>query len=114
MDVYDLKKRAYIGTTSMEAEVSLLMANQALAAPGKYVYDPFGGPLPSAPILLTRGAWACADEEEDARQLERGRCCSHRPSLAPWRSGATSTGGSCAARVRSPAFPSSLFAHLVR
>ena len=42
MDVFSLKKRAYIGTTSMEAEVSLLMANQALAAPGKLCYDPFG------------------------------------------------------------------------
>jgi tRNA (guanine10-N2)-methyltransferase len=27
----------------MEAEVSLLMANQALAAPGKLLYDPFMG-----------------------------------------------------------------------
>ena len=42
MDVFDLKKRAYIGNTSMESEVSLLMANQALASPGKLVYDPFG------------------------------------------------------------------------
>ena len=42
MDVFDLKKRAYIGTTSMESEVSLLMANQAQAAPGKVCYDPFG------------------------------------------------------------------------
>lgn len=42
MDVFDLKKRAYIGTTSMESEVSLLMANQAQAAPGKICYDPFG------------------------------------------------------------------------
>ena len=30
IDVYNLKKRNYIGNTSMEAEVSLLMANQAL------------------------------------------------------------------------------------
>lgn len=42
MDVFDLKKRAYIGNTSMEAEVSLLMANQALASEGKVCYDPFG------------------------------------------------------------------------
>lgn len=26
----------------MDAEVSLLMANQALASPGKIIYDPFG------------------------------------------------------------------------
>lgn len=39
---FNLKKRRYIGTTSMDAEVSLLMANQALASPGSLVYDPFG------------------------------------------------------------------------
>ncbi|KAL7281446.1 LOW QUALITY PROTEIN: hypothetical protein ACG7TL_004759 [Trametes sanguinea] len=37
---FDVKKRAYYGNTSMEAEMSLLMANQTLAAPGKLVYDP--------------------------------------------------------------------------
>jgi len=42
IDYFDLKKRKYIGTTSMEAEASLLMANQAQAAPGKWIYDPFG------------------------------------------------------------------------
>ncbi|KZV63371.1 tRNA guanosine-2'-O-methyltransferase [Peniophora sp. CONT] len=40
---FDVKKRAYFGNTSMEAEISLLMANQTLAAPGKLVYDPFAG-----------------------------------------------------------------------
>ncbi|KAH9839294.1 tRNA guanosine-2'-O-methyltransferase [Rhodofomes roseus] len=40
---FDVKKRAYYGNTSMEAEISLLMANQTLAAPGKLIYDPFIG-----------------------------------------------------------------------
>ncbi|KAG8690852.1 hypothetical protein FRC11_008665, partial [Ceratobasidium sp. 423] len=40
---FDVKKRSYYGNTSMEAEVSLLMANQTLAAPGKLIYDPFVG-----------------------------------------------------------------------
>ncbi|KAG8780523.1 hypothetical protein FRC12_022899 [Ceratobasidium sp. 428] len=40
---FDVKKRLYYGNTSMEAEISLLMANQTLAAPGKLVYDPFVG-----------------------------------------------------------------------
>ncbi|KAG8902874.1 hypothetical protein FRB99_004002 [Tulasnella sp. 403] len=40
---FDVKKRAYFGTTSMEAEMSLIMANQARAAPGKLIYDPFVG-----------------------------------------------------------------------
>ncbi|KAF8070698.1 tRNA guanosine-2'-O-methyltransferase [Lyophyllum atratum] len=40
---FDVKKRAYYGNTSMESEISLLMANQTLAAPGKLIYDPFMG-----------------------------------------------------------------------
>ena len=40
---YNLKKRRYISTTSMDAELSLVTANMALAAPGKLFYDPFVG-----------------------------------------------------------------------
>ncbi|KAL3476340.1 SIR2-domain-containing protein [Aspergillus californicus] len=40
---YDLKKRRYISTTSMDAELSLVTANMACAAPGKLFYDPFVG-----------------------------------------------------------------------
>lgn len=40
---YDLKKRKYISTTSMDAELSLITANMALAAPGKVFFDPFVG-----------------------------------------------------------------------
>ncbi|KAF3909852.1 hypothetical protein ABW21_db0204994 [Orbilia brochopaga] len=43
VEVYDLKKRNYIGTTSMDAELSLITANMALVAPGKLAYDPFVG-----------------------------------------------------------------------
>ncbi|ODA76655.1 hypothetical protein RJ55_07926 [Drechmeria coniospora] len=40
---FDLKKREYISTTSMDSELSLITANIALAAPGKLFYDPFVG-----------------------------------------------------------------------
>ncbi|KAJ2902677.1 TRM11 catalytic subunit [Zalerion maritima] len=40
---FDLKKRAYISTTSMDAELALVTANVSLAAPGKLFYDPFVG-----------------------------------------------------------------------
>ena len=40
---YDLKKRKYISTTSMDAELALVTANIMLAAPGKLIYDPFVG-----------------------------------------------------------------------
>jgi tRNA (guanine10-N2)-methyltransferase len=60
MRTFDVKKRQYFGNTSMEAEISLLMANQTLvwflptgydsvkltrlqASPGKLIYDPFIG-----------------------------------------------------------------------
>lgn len=43
VDKYDLKKRKYISTTSMDAELSLISANMAHAAPGKIFYDPFVG-----------------------------------------------------------------------
>lgn len=40
---FDLKKRDYISTTSMDSELSLVTANIALASPGKLFYDPFVG-----------------------------------------------------------------------
>lgn len=40
---YDLKKRRYISTTSMDAELTLITANMAHAAPGRLFYDPFVG-----------------------------------------------------------------------
>ncbi|KIW95206.1 uncharacterized protein Z519_03790 [Cladophialophora bantiana CBS 173.52] len=40
---HDLKKRPYISTTSMDAELALLTANIALASPGKIFLDPFVG-----------------------------------------------------------------------
>lgn len=43
IETYDLKKRGYISTTSMDAELTLISANMALAAPGKIFYDPFVG-----------------------------------------------------------------------
>ncbi|ELR14076.1 Hypothetical protein ACA1_366990 [Acanthamoeba castellanii str. Neff] len=43
IDKYSLKKRGYLGTTSMSSEWSLLMANQALARSGSFVFDPFVG-----------------------------------------------------------------------
>lgn len=40
---YDLKKRPYISTTSMDAELALVTANIVLARPGALFYDPFVG-----------------------------------------------------------------------
>ncbi|CAI1702667.1 hypothetical protein SEUBUCD646_0O00390 [Saccharomyces eubayanus] len=43
MEKYDLKKRPYKGTTSFEAELSLVSANIAQVKPGTIMYDPFAG-----------------------------------------------------------------------
>jgi tRNA (guanine10-N2)-methyltransferase len=43
MNKYDLKKRKYISTTSMDSQLALITANMALASPGKIFYDPFTG-----------------------------------------------------------------------
>jgi tRNA (guanine10-N2)-methyltransferase len=40
---FSVKKRKYIGTTSMDAELSLIMSNMAWARPGTLMLDPFVG-----------------------------------------------------------------------
>lgn len=40
---YNLKKRPFLGTTSMDPELSLISANMAKAAPSTFMYDPFVG-----------------------------------------------------------------------
>ena len=42
-DKHDLKKRPYISTTSMDAELAMLTASMALAKPGSIFLDPFVG-----------------------------------------------------------------------
>lgn len=43
IDKHDLKKRLYISTTSMDAELALVTASLALASAGKLFVDPFCG-----------------------------------------------------------------------
>ncbi|CDK27893.1 unnamed protein product [Kuraishia capsulata CBS 1993] len=43
VDEYDLKKRPYHGTTSFDAELSLVSCNLAHCSRGKVMYDPFVG-----------------------------------------------------------------------
>lgn len=50
VDVFDLKKRSYIGITSMNAELSLIMSNMALIKKGSFFFDPFVG---TGSFLLT-------------------------------------------------------------
>ena len=50
---YDLKARAYLGPTSMSAEMAFVMANQAHAQPGALVFDPYAG---TGSILIAAAA----------------------------------------------------------
>ncbi|KAE8396523.1 hypothetical protein BDV23DRAFT_189961 [Aspergillus alliaceus] len=59
---YDLKKRRYISTTSMDAELSLVTANMALAAPGKLFYDPFVGTGSFCVAAAHFGALTCGSD----------------------------------------------------
>ncbi|KAI0762102.1 tRNA guanosine-2'-O-methyltransferase [Trametes elegans] len=68
---FDVKKRVYYGNTSMEAEISLLMANQTLAAPGKLMYDPFIGTGSMAYTTAHFGAFVYGSDI-DGRQM-RGK-----------------------------------------
>ncbi|KAJ3365668.1 hypothetical protein GGF31_008473 [Allomyces arbusculus] len=43
IDKFSLKKRTYLGTTSMDPQLSLIMGNLGLVRPGTLVYDPFVG-----------------------------------------------------------------------
>ncbi|KAG5519475.1 hypothetical protein PMAC_002102 [Pneumocystis sp. 'macacae'] len=70
---FDLKKRRYIGNTSMDAELSLIAANQALARKGKLVYDPFVGTGSFLFACAYYGAMTMGSDI-DGRPL-RGRGC---------------------------------------
>lgn len=50
---YSLKQRPYLGPTSMDAELSFVMANMAHVKPGHLVFDPFCG---TASILVSAAA----------------------------------------------------------
>ncbi|KAL7996690.1 putative DNA methylase, N-6 adenine-specific, tRNA guanosine-2'-O-methyltransferase, TRM11 [Plasmopara halstedii] len=68
VDLQTLKRRAYIGPTSMESEMALLMSNMALVQPGDVVIDPFVG---TGSVLIpcgTQGAM-CYGTDIDIRVL---------------------------------------------
>ncbi|KAG0139522.1 hypothetical protein CROQUDRAFT_446930 [Cronartium quercuum f. sp. fusiforme G11] len=82
VDRFDLKKRAYIGNTSMEAGLSLLMANQGLVRTSSYVTDPFTG----TGSMLYAAAWFGAfvfGSDIDGRPI-RGKERSIRDSAAQY------------------------------
>ena len=51
---YELSQRTYLGPTSTDHELALLMCNQALVAHASLIYDPFVG---TAGILIAATHW---------------------------------------------------------
>lgn len=56
-----LKTRKFIGNTSMDATLSLLMANQALVKSGDFVLDPFVGSGSLLVAAAKHGGWFIVD-----------------------------------------------------
>jgi len=71
VDRFSLKKRRYINTTSMDAELALITANLALAAPGKLCCDPFVGTA-SFPIACAHFGALSIGSDMDGRTI-RGK-----------------------------------------
>lgn len=68
---YDLKKRKYISTTSMDSELALVTANISLAAKGKLFYDPFVG-TGSFPVACSHFGAVSFGSDIDGRSI-RGK-----------------------------------------
>ncbi|KAI9761379.1 MAG: hypothetical protein M4579_001029 [Chaenotheca gracillima] len=68
---HDLKKRSYISTTSMDAELALVTANLTCAAPGKLFLDPFVG-TGGFPVACAHFGALCLGSDIDSRSV-RGK-----------------------------------------
>ncbi|KAI0489947.1 S-adenosyl-L-methionine-dependent methyltransferase [Xylaria cf. heliscus] len=68
INTFDLKKRDYISTTSMDSELALVTANIALAGPGKLFYDPFVG-TGSFPIACAQFGAVVWGSDIDGRSM---------------------------------------------
>ncbi|KAL9053453.1 MAG: hypothetical protein Q9162_004756 [Coniocarpon cinnabarinum] len=73
---YDLKKRRYLGLTSMDAELSLVTANLAHARPGAMFYDPFVGTGSFAVTAAHFGATVIGSDI-DGRTIRGSRTQNH-------------------------------------
>lgn len=77
----NLKKREYLGTTSMDAELSLVMSNMGLAREGSFIYDPFVGTGSFLYTCSYFGAYTMGSDI-DGRQM-RGKLKTSTPHRGP-------------------------------
>ncbi|KAI1817892.1 S-adenosyl-L-methionine-dependent methyltransferase [Poronia punctata] len=71
INTFDLKKRDYISTTSMDSELALVTANIALAGPNKLIFDPFVG-TGSFPIACAQFGALVWGSDIDGRSMRGG------------------------------------------
>lgn len=81
IEAMDLKKREYLGTTSMDAELSLIMSNMGLIKPGSFAYDPFVGTGSFLYTCSYFGAYTMGSDI-DGRQM-RGKLKSSTQNRGP-------------------------------
>lgn len=81
LEAMDLKRREYLGTTSMDAELSLIMSNMGLVTPGSFVYDPFVGTGSFLYTCSYFGAYTMGSDI-DGRQM-RGKLKTSTPNRGP-------------------------------
>ena len=98
---YSLKKRQYIATTSMDAELSLVTANLALAAPGKLAYDPFMG-TGSFPLACAHFGAAVFGSDMDGRSIRGKNACSVKANFEQYCTTPLYLGGFVADLTNSP------------
>jgi tRNA (guanine10-N2)-methyltransferase len=72
LEQYTLKKRAYLGPTSMDAELAFVMASLGKVKVGSFVYDPFVGTGSILVACALKGAAHVVGADIDIRVL-RGR-----------------------------------------
>lgn len=66
--IYDLKKRIYLGPTSLDDSLALILSNISGVTPGMLAYDPFVGTA-SILIALTHFGAVCTGSDIDPRVL---------------------------------------------
>jgi tRNA (guanine10-N2)-methyltransferase len=101
---YTLKKRTYIATTSMDAELSLVTANLALAAPGKLCYDPFMG-TGSFPLACAHFGAAVFGSDLDGRSIRGKKGRNARANFEQYGTSSLYLGGLVADLTNTPLRP---------
>ncbi|KAI7505589.1 RNA methylase family UPF0020 protein [Hortaea werneckii] len=107
INLYNLKKRSYIATTSMDAELSLITANLTQAAPGKLAYDPFMG-TGSFPLACAHFGAVVFGSDLDGRSIRGKGSRSVRNNFHQYHTAHRYLGGFIADLTNSPLRTSTL------